>query len=135
MKSFGPKATNALFRKSRFGKFLLLLAQMKLLAHRWKLDMYLQANMSSEAIEFYKKVGFRKMPTNTIKELPKDWRTKVNDATEPNFYLKFVTDDVNRMELEDCNEITGVMGDRLEFLHLYCVVGQIQTVQFSRTVN
>ena len=51
------------------------------------MDMYLQANMSSDAIEFYTKAGFKKMHSNNVEELPEKWQEIVNDKTEPKFYI------------------------------------------------
>src|SRR5687768_1159207 len=133
--AYGKGATNASFCNSHFGKFLLLLAQMRSLAHGWVIDMFLQANLASKAVEFYKRVCFVQMPANNILELPQDWQKIMNQKNVPNFYLKFVSDEVNKKESQRCLEETGFTAGKSEYLHLFHLEGQIPVIWVTENVT
>ena len=82
------------FRRSGLGLFLLKLVQVRSAGLDWPITMYLQANQSTAAAEFYKKIGFIKTPDNDISQLPEAWREKGQES----FYIKFVDDDQNQQE-------------------------------------
>ena len=66
----------------------------------WCTDIYLQANQSSVAVNFYNKVGFKMMKANEVNELPEPWQQIVNKEEQGDFYLKFVDNRVNEIEAE-----------------------------------
>lgn len=70
---YGPKDTNESFCMADSGSFLIYLVQLQSAARGWKTDVYLQANKSQETVKFYEKVGFTRMQTNSIEELPEAW--------------------------------------------------------------
>ena len=98
---YGPKGTNESFCMAGFGSFLIYLVQLQSIAKGWKTDVYLQANQAQEAVAFYKRVGFGKLDSNSVEELPEAWRDKVNSKDVPDFYIKFVDDATNSREAEE----------------------------------
>ena len=49
-----------MFQRTRFGTFLLLLAQLQLRSKGWSTDIYFQTNQSTQAIKDHTKVEFEK---------------------------------------------------------------------------
>lgn len=80
---------------------------MRSAAYGWEIDMYLQANQTSIAINFYTKLGFEKMQSNSVMNLPEKWHQIINKIDTPHFYLKFVTNNINKLEVKGRALTTG----------------------------
>ena len=99
------------------------------------IDIYLQNNQSSGSVDFYTKLGFIKTFTNSVDNLPPEWQDCGNNPTKQDFYLKFVTNDTNKSEAKQRAALNGTAVNKDEFLHLYYLFGQIQTIQLAGTYN
>ena len=77
-KDYGERATGESFQRSGFGKFLLLLAQLCSSSLGWNTNIFLQVNTLSPATHFYSNLGFVKMRSNSVEELPSSWQSQVN---------------------------------------------------------
>ena len=96
-----------------------MVAQLQSAAIGWATDIYLQANPSTTSAQFYTHLGFTKMKTNGVHELPEDWQQKINKEEYDNFYIKFVTDETNRKEANLRASLKRTQVDEDEFLQLY----------------
>ena len=66
----------------------------------WSTNIFLQANQNSPAVNFYTKLGFVKMKSNNVSELPITWAPYINNSIGP-MYIKFVTDEINQHDTSD----------------------------------
>ena len=73
---------------------MLQLVQMRSEILGWSTNIFLQANQNSPAVNFYTKLGFVKMKSNNVSELPITWAPYINNSNAP-MYIKFVTDENN----------------------------------------
>lgn len=104
---FGNTANGQHFQSCSLGSFLIMLLQVQSGVLGWSTDVYLQVNKSLPAAKFYEHVGFQKMKSNNISELPGDWPTKISNK-DTLLYIKFVPDEVNAIDTKpEC------------YLHLY----------------
>lgn len=100
------------------------------MARGWKIDVYLQANKSQEAVLFYKKIGFTKMNTNLVDELPEAWHDKVNNTKIKDLYIKPVDDATNLREAEERSKAEGKSKvSQSDFMHLYKVSSFVKVIQ------
>jgi len=70
-----------------------------------------------------------------MEKLPPSWQEFINKPLISDFHLKFVTSTMNKKEATNCAAATGVPVNMNEFLHLYHLHGQIQTIQLTGTYN
>ncbi|HEY9302047.1 MAG TPA: GNAT family N-acetyltransferase, partial [Phormidium sp.] len=134
-KTYGRKATCESFRNCGFGTLLMLLIQLCSIVKRWSTDVYLQANQLASAVWFYTQVGFKKMDSNNIQELPKPWQTKVNNKEISDFYVKFVDDETNMVEALRRAKDNKEEVNLLESLHLYKLTGSIRSIHYPCTLD
>ncbi len=67
---FGATANNQLFHQCGLGKLILILIHSMSAVKGWNTSIYLQANQAQEATKFYGNLGFVKMASNSVTELP-----------------------------------------------------------------
>ena len=91
---YGMTGNHQPFQSCGLGKFLLMLAQTCLTILGWNINVFLQANQNSSAVQFYTALGFVKMASNNLEELPAEWVPQVSER-EPRMYIKFVDDETN----------------------------------------
>ena len=133
---YGAKATNESFQMAGFGSFLILLVQLRSAARGWSTDVYLQANESQEAVRFYKKVGFIRMASNNVEELPDSWHQKVNDTKLKDLYIKFVDNETNLREAEERRKAQGKnQVSKADYLHLYKLLSFVNVIRYLQTYN
>ena len=75
----------------------MMLVQIRSSILGWNTSIFLQVNQKAPATKFYKYLGFTKMPSNNVTELPSKWIPFVNSTTS-SIYIKFVNDETNAAE-------------------------------------
>ena len=101
----------------------------------WSADVYLQSNQFTSAVRFYTQVGFKKMDSNDITELPDPWHSAVNKKEIANFYIKFIDDKTNEAEALRRAKVNKEEVNLLEYLHLYKLTGGIRTIHYPSTLD
>ena len=83
--------------------FLLHMVQLQASVKKYKVNIYLQSNISSQAFKWYKHRGFNLAPTNSLEELPekiRNWHTMSQSKTITEPYVHFVTTEKWNYEVE-----------------------------------
>src|SRR5688500_16641832 len=95
--------------------------------------MYLQANKSSKAKDFYTNLRFEKTTKNSTTELLDRLQVIYNNTTVQifYFYLNFVTDDVYKKEAKSRAAKFQSSVNLDEFFHLYVLCRNINTIQYA----
>lgn len=88
---------------------------------RWSYNIYLQANQSTAAADFYKRIGFHKLKNNNVSELPSSWR----NANKDSMYIKFVDGKTNKKEAQEHSTWDNLVYSKESFLHLYWALGKV----------
>lgn len=104
---FGITGNKQHFHACGLGKLLMILIQTRSAVKGWNTSIYLQVNQASDATKFYESLGFKKMSSNLVTELPEPWQMQVGNPN-PEFYIKFVDDIQNAKGPDPSN-----------YLHLY----------------
>ena len=102
---FGIHTGNKPFHRITIEAFLLQMVQLQAVSQGFSTNMYVQANMSTEACVFYKNRGFVKTADNNPKEmLPSRFYTfyktaQTNLTAYP--YIHFVTDEEQELDWKE----------------------------------
>ena len=101
----------------------------------WCTDIYLQANQSSVAVNFYNKVGFKRMKANDVNVLPISWQQIVNKDELGDFYLRFINNKTNEIEAETRVHSSGTEVTYEESIHLFQLCGKINAIHYDLCYN
>lgn len=120
------------------GSFLLQIVQLQAVAQGFSTNLYLQANMSTKTVVYYKICGFKMAERNDPTLVPDSiqyWLSKSKDKNEITPFVYFVTtaelgkDALEKKEDPNAAEICS------KFLHLNHLEGLLKIMGTSKDVN
>ena len=135
---FGKYANKQPFCNMGLGSFLLQMVQLQAVAQGYSPNLYLQANMSTIAFEYYQHRGFVLAESNDPKLMPEtlwNWSQQAKDEKEKNPYVYFVTDKELINDAKSRNEDPDAPEVQAKFMHLLKLKGLLKMTGNSGDVK
>ena len=120
------------------GSFLLQMVQMQAVAQGYSPDIYLQANKSTEAAQYYLHWNFVRMAKNEPNQLPETLNRYYSQSKEDNDagpYLYFVTNEQLRQDAIHNKEDPDAPETIRQHLHLHVLRGLLKSTGIAEDVK
>ena len=135
---FGKFANGKPFRSVGLGSFMLQMVQSQAVAQGYSPDIYLQANKSAEAAQYYIHCGFVMMEENKPTELPETLFRFYSESSSNNLlipYVYFVTTEQLRQDSLRNQEDPDAPENVRQRLHLHVLKGLLKMTGISPDVK